>query len=81
MNKFKEYVIRELGLDEISDEALNELHEALGNDLIEKLYSKEYRLLSEDNFEEYYGLASDLLIKYIDCVNWFGIVVYKNIYR
>ena len=82
MEKFRKYILEELGMEEVSDQELTELHKALGTINIEKLYSKEYRLLSEDNFEEYYGLASDVLIRIFDCKCWrFNIAMYKNIYR
>lgn len=81
MEKFKEYILEELGMDEVSDEALMELYNALGTENIEKLYSKEYRLLNEDNFLDYYGANSDVFIRDFDCEHWFIIVMYKNIYR
>lgn len=83
MEKFRKYIVDELGLDEsgVSDQRLMELYKALGTKNIGKLYSSEYRLLYADNFEEAYGLNSELVIKEIDCKHWFPIVMYKNIYR
>lgn len=81
MEKFKEYVLEELGIEEVSDEALIELYNALGTENIEKLYSKEYRLLSEYDFLDYYGDNSDVFVSDFDCEHWFLIVMYKNIYR
>lgn len=82
MEKFRKYILEELWLEEVSDQELMELYEALGTKNIEKLYSSEYRLLYYDNFEEEYGLNSELVIKEIDdCKHWFPLVMYKNIYR
>lgn len=81
MEKFKEYILEELGMDEVSDEALMELYKALGTENIEKLYSKEYRLLNEDNFLDEYGVNNDVFVRDFDCEHWFIIVMYKNIYR
>ena len=80
MEKFKAYIVDELGLDEsdVSDQALMELYKALGTINIEKLYSKEYRLLSEDNFLDYYGVYNDILVRVFDCKYWFSIVMYEN---
>ena len=64
MEKFKEYILEELGMDEVSDEALMELYKALGTENIEKLYSKEYRLLNEDNFLDEYGANNDVFIRF-----------------
>lgn len=79
MKCFENYILEELGLEEIDNKALNELCNKLENQVIKKLYSKEYHLLAEDNFKEYYGLESKLLVKTIDCEHCFNIVIYKNI--
>lgn len=79
MKYFKNYILEELGLEEIDNKALDELCNKLENQVIRKLYSKEYRLLAEDNFKEYYGLESKLLVKIIVCEHCFNVVIYKNI--
>lgn len=79
MEKFRKYILEELGMEEVSDQELTELHKALGTINIEKLYSKEYRLLSEDNFWDEYGVYSDVLIRIFDCKCWrFNIAMYEN---
>jgi hypothetical protein len=81
MKKFKKFIIKELGLETVSKKDLLVLHNELGLSNIEKLYSKEYHLLSLDNFNDYYGEDNKLLIKVIDCNGWFEIALYHNIYK
>lgn len=81
MERFRQFIIRELGLDDVEDERLLTLYNELGIETIEKLYSQDYHLLSLDNFKDYYGEDSKLLIKEIDCNDWFEIALYHNIYK
>lgn len=81
MERFRQFIIRELGLDDVEDEGLLTLYNKLEIETIEKLYSQEYRLLSLDNFKDYYGEDSKLLIKVIDCDGWFEIALYHNTYK
>ena len=80
MERFRQFIIKELGLDDVENEELLTLYNKLEIETIEKLYSQEYRLLSLDNFEDYYGEDSKLLIKVIDCDGWFEIALYHNTY-
>ena len=81
MERFRQFNIKELGLDDVENEELLTLYNKLEIETIEKLYSQEYRLLSLDNFEDYYGEDSKLLIKVIDCDGWFEIALYHNTYE
>ena len=81
MKCFENYILEELGLEEIDNKTLNELYNKLGSQVVKKLYSKEYRLLAEDNFKEYYGLESKLLVKTIDCEYCFNVVIYRNVLK
>ena len=74
------YLCYELGVEEIDAKQLEELRSKL-QVFKRQLRTKRYRLLSMDNFEAEYGSNSDLLIATIDCLGWYEIAVYKNIYR
>lgn len=77
MNEFKEYIRFELGVDEMTEQQEMQLKNAL-EPFMDKLQTQEYRLLSMDNFVDSYGEESDLLVKIIDCDNWFEIAAYRN---
>lgn len=79
MKDFKQFILAELGMEEISEGDIIALYNTLQPN-IDKLKTQEYRLLSLDNFNDYYGENSDLLIEIIDCGNLFEIALYKNIY-
>jgi hypothetical protein len=81
MERFRQFIIEELGLDDVEDDGLLTLYNELGIETTEKLYSQDYRLLSLDNFKDYYGEDSKLLIKVIDCNDWFEIALYHNTYK
>ena len=79
MKEFKEYIRFELGVDEMTEQQAMQLQNAL-EPFMDKLQTQEYRLLSMDNFADSYGEDSNLLVKVIDCDNWFDIAMYKNPY-
>lgn len=82
MKNLKEYLKEELGIINIDEveKYIPEIESQL-KPFEKELESKDYRLLFDDNFYDYYGKDSGLAIKTITAPHWFDIVVYKNIYK
>lgn len=82
MINLKEYLKEELGILNIDDveKYIPEIEPQL-KQFEKELESKDYHLLFDDNFYDFYGKNSGLIIKIISAPHWFDIVVYKNIYK
>lgn len=79
MEQFKKYIVDELGIenkDDIRDHVWEALKASIGPWALAHLYVGEWRLLSYDNFEAYYGMDHPNFIAVISAPGWFDIVMY-----
>ena len=76
INTFRRYTENELGVEDVNDDRLKKLYRSL-KPYMHKLCTKEFRLLSHDNFMDS-DIDIDRAIHIIDIDQWFEIVIYRG---